>query len=266
MAEYVLRIAEMLPRDGSVPAMPGSNGSVARLYTPCSTASTVEADWAKDGESADMGGDTTERPRSNRYTRKIRGGLWAQQSVDADAAELHLTEASHAETRHHDDASVSQDDAQRDSEWMKHGQMLTQTVRELDSNPSLKWVEVVEPTCSTEIKDKTLAAALRRTKEFSAEEWKTVGANSVTADCYIRVGDKFFQPAQSVVAKTPCPTPIGGRYLSEEEVEDMEQVLCSCESPKVPSLARVGISQDRSNSRSCSAVHAKPDGGDASII
>ena len=246
MTEYLLKIAEMMPRDGSAPGMPSSNGSVARLYTPRSSASTVVADGAKDGETADMAGEdacSTERPRSNRYSRRPRSGLWAQESADVAAAVSHYAEASQTATRHGvDGTSAAQDDAwmstagaQRDSEWVKQGRDLQQTVSALDSNPGLKWVEVVKPTCGTEIKDKTLAAALRQMNEFSPEEWKNIGVNDVTAQCYIRVGDKFFQPAQSVVTKAPpSPTPIGGRYLSKKEVDDMEKVFSSCESPKVP--------------------------------
>jgi len=215
MAEYVENLMELIPRESLGRAMPGSNGSVTRLYTPRSTASTVQAMWAKD-EYSDVGGEDTERPRSNRYTRKSRSGLWSS-TISQD------TDVSQAETGYDDDAIP----ALWDSEWLKRGRLQQQTMLALETNPTLRWEAIgAMPPSGTEIFNHTLVAALRRTKEFSPEEWMSIGAKNVTPDCYIKVGDNYFQPAQSVAAKSPLPAPVGGRYLSEEDLTDLEQVFC----------------------------------------
>ena len=216
MTEYVENLLELIPRESLGRATLGSNGSVTRLYTPRSTASTVQAMWAKD-EYSDVGGEDTERPRSNRYTRKSRSGLWSS-TISQD------TDVSQAETGYDDDAIAA---ALLDREWLKQGRLQQQTMLALETNLTLRWEEVgAIPPSGTEIFSHTLVAALRRTKEFTPEEWMSISAKNVTPDCFIKVGDKYFQPAQSVAAKSPLPAPVGGRYPSEEDLTELEQVCC----------------------------------------
>jgi len=219
MTEYVENLLELIPRESLGRTMPGSNGSVTRLYTPRSSASTVEAMWAKD-EYSDVGGEDTERPRSNRYTRRSRSGLCSSTvSQDTDISYI-----SQAKTGHDDDAIPA---ALWDSGWLKRGRVQQQTILALETNATLRWEEVGDmPPSGTEIFSHTLVAALRRTKEFSPEEWMIIGAKNVTPDSYIKVGDNYFQPAQSVTAKSSRPAPVGGRYLTEEDITDLEQVFC----------------------------------------
>lgn len=61
----------------------------------------------------------------------------------------------------------------------------------------LKWTEVgsKKPQTGAEINNGALASALREKRKFSTEEWDKFDVSHVSCDSYIKVGDKYFQPA-----------------------------------------------------------------------
>lgn len=62
----------------------------------------------------------------------------------------------------------------------------------------LKWEEagLQKPKKGQEIKNKVLAAKLQQQQlEFTPEEWGSFKLSTLSADCYIKAGDKYFKPA-----------------------------------------------------------------------
>jgi hypothetical protein len=52
-----------------------------------------------------------------------------------------------------------------------------------------------------EIKDKVLAAALQEKVQFKKEEWDKFHLANLSSDSYIKAGDRYFKPAESIVWK-----------------------------------------------------------------
>ena len=67
----------------------------------------------------------------------------------------------------------------------------------------LKWQEIgsTKPKAGTEIHNQALAAALQKRVDFSKTEWDSFKISNLSQLCFIKVGDKFFQP---VVDKFAC--------------------------------------------------------------
>ena len=61
----------------------------------------------------------------------------------------------------------------------------------------LKWEEIgsQKPTTDTEVKNDTLASALKGKVEFTEEEWDTFNVSNFSGDSYIKAGDSYFKPA-----------------------------------------------------------------------
>jgi len=60
----------------------------------------------------------------------------------------------------------------------------------------LKWKEVDFENPSTEIQNELLAAALQKQDEFTKEEWGKFKVARLSANSYIKAGDRYFGPAE----------------------------------------------------------------------
>jgi hypothetical protein len=69
------------------------------------------------------------------------------------------------------------------------------------STSHLKWKNVgsEKPSTGTEIKNVLLAAALQEKVEFKKEEWNKFDLADLSIDSYIKAGNRYFKPAESIV-------------------------------------------------------------------
>ena len=89
----------------------------------------------------------------------------------------------------------------------------------------LKWIEMDsdKPTRGTEIESDRLAEALQSKATFKREEWEEFQVHNLSSDSFIKVGDKFFKPADDGNHKIEVRASTGAAFRAVGQVFDKVQ-------------------------------------------
>jgi hypothetical protein len=92
---------------------------------------------------------------------------------------------------------------------------------EEESALGLKWTEAgsEKPSTGTDIKNDLLAAALQKQVECKNEEWGKFQVAGLSSSSYIKIGDRYFKPAEM-------------GWIRQGEKVDSSSRVCSCTVPR----------------------------------
>jgi len=117
--------------------------------------------------------------------------------------------------------------------------------------PGLKWmaIGVEKPRLGKEIRNPALAAALRQNVEFTEHELDEFKVGKLSYSSYIKVEDKYFQPAG--MTSTTSKSPLGVRFSQDwlqKEPKKSSRIPARPPVGLIPWDARFHVSPKRSNS------------------